>query len=592
MPDVLELVAWVDNSEDATVGARQRSERDRDYYDGEQLTTTERNELKKRGPPPIIITRLQRKIDFLNGIEKQTRTNPKAYPRTPVHEEDSEACTDAIRYVCDNTNFDQVRSGVWENLLVEGAGGCEVIGEVVGNRIEIKIQRYRWDRLFWDPHSVEADYSDAKYIGTIIWMDMQDALDRYGEDVKDILEHTIGEIRTEETYDDRPKHHLWADRKRKRVKVAHIRFQEGGEWRWAIFTKGGIIQEGVSPYVDENGKPECELIIQSAYCNRENERYGVVRSMISAQDEINKRRSKMLHLAIMRQTMGETGAVQDIRHMKAEMAKADGHIEVSPGAQFQILDTKNASDLGAQANLLAHATQEIDLMGPNAAMEGRDTRNISGRAILAQQQGGMVELATMLDALRDFNLRVYRQVWNRIRQFWTEERWVRVTDNERNMKFVAFNQMARDPMGNPAMDMFGQGMMDPNAIQPVNLDVDIILEEVPDTITMQQEQFDALVGLANAGVVFPPEVYIEASELRNKKRLIEIITGGPENPEAQAAAQQQAQQAAELQNALIDNTEADTQRKIAQAAKDAAASEKLEAETDQIEAENVLSIVR
>ena len=142
------------------------------------------------------------------------------------------------------------------------------------------------------------------------------------------------------------------------------------------------------------------------------------------------------------------------------------------------------------------------------------------------------------------------------------------------------------------MDMFGQGMMDPNAIQPVDPDVDIILEEVPDTITMQQEQFDAIVGLAIAGVVFPPEVYIEASELRNKKRLIEIITGGPENPEAQAAAQQQAQQAAELQNALIENTEADTQRKIAQAAKDAAASEKLEAETDQIEAENVLSIVR
>lgn len=106
MPDVLELVAWVDNSEDATVGARQRSERDRDYYDGEQLTTTERNELKKRGQPPIIINRIQRKIDFLKGIEKQTRTNPKAYPRTPVHEEDSEACTDAIRYVCDNTNFD------------------------------------------------------------------------------------------------------------------------------------------------------------------------------------------------------------------------------------------------------------------------------------------------------------------------------------------------------------------------------------------------------------------------------------------------------------------------------------------------------
>ena len=46
----------------------------------------------------------------------------------------------------------------------------------------------------------------------------------------------------------------------------------------------------------------------------------------------------------------------------------------------------------------------------------------------------------MFEAVRDWSWEVYRQVWYRIRQYWTEERWVRITDDERNMKWVALNK--------------------------------------------------------------------------------------------------------------------------------------------------------
>ena len=43
-------------------------------------------------------------------------------------------------------------------------------------------------------------------------------------------------------------------------------------------------------FKDRRGKTACALILQSAYIDQENNRYGMVRDLISLQDEINKRR--------------------------------------------------------------------------------------------------------------------------------------------------------------------------------------------------------------------------------------------------------------------------------------------------------------
>jgi hypothetical protein len=104
--------------------------------------------------------------------------------------------------------------------------------------------------------------------------------------------------------------------------------------------------------------------------------------------------------------------------------------------------------------------------------------------------------------------------------------------------------------------------------------VDIIIEESPDTVTIQQEQFGMLVELAKSGaVVLPPDVLIEASGLRNKKALIEKLKGGgdlsPEQQKAQAEAQQLAQAGAQ----------AEVAKKVADAEKVQAETQKTTVET-------------
>ena len=103
---VNELVQMFEASEDATQQARAASERDRDYHDNIQLTAEELKTLKKRGQPPYIDNRIKTKIDYLVGLEKQQRINPRALPRTPMHEQDADSASQALNYVADEENFE------------------------------------------------------------------------------------------------------------------------------------------------------------------------------------------------------------------------------------------------------------------------------------------------------------------------------------------------------------------------------------------------------------------------------------------------------------------------------------------------------
>ena len=141
-----QLVQWFENAEQASDDARKKSERDRDYVDGKQLTDEEMRVLKMRKQPPIVFNVIKDKVGFLMGVEKSQRTDPKAYPRTPQHEQDAEAATDALRYVCEHEDYQSKRSRVFRNLVVEGTGGVKIAIKESRNGVEIELKRVAWDQ--------------------------------------------------------------------------------------------------------------------------------------------------------------------------------------------------------------------------------------------------------------------------------------------------------------------------------------------------------------------------------------------------------------------------------------------------------------
>ena len=593
-----QAVEFFEQAEELSYDSRTTAERCRDYYDHKQWTAKEKAILAERNQPPVTRNRIKPKVDFLKGMETQTRTDPKAFPRTPGDDDAASAATDAIRFVCDSNKFTDTKSGCFDNLTVEGVCGVEVYAKPGrGKDIDVCIRRFQWDRLFWDAHSREKDFSDTRYRGAVIWMDFEEAVDRYPGKREALASTLANEGTISSTYDDTPRLR-WADDKRKRVRVVKLEFKRGEEVYTCEFTKGGfLVDPEPSPYVDENGIPEWSILLQSAHVDREGNRYGWVQAWLDLQDEINKRASKGLHLASVRQTFGTKGAVQDVNKAKKELAKPNGHLEVEMGEfgkDFGILPTGDLA--AAQFSMLQEAKQEIDSVGVNAALAGSDQRGLSGKAIGRLQQGGSTEIKPLLDCLASFNNQVYRAVWNRIKQFWTAEKWVRVTDDENNLKWVGLNQPIT--LGQQLQEEMGElppeFANDPRLNQVVEvknevakIDVDIIIDEVPDTITVMQEQFDALTAIFPAipDMQKPAmlEMLIESSSLRNKSKILERLKGGDQQD---PAAQQQAQAAQEAQmqqmqaqmeqmSANLEKTQSETEKNRAASLKSMAEAESL-----------------
>lgn len=607
--------------------------RDRDYYDGNQLDDDEVKDLNDRGQPIVVKNRIFKKINFLLGTEVRNRSDPKALPRTPAHDDDTIAITDALRYVVDEQDFDRVGSIAWEHELIEGCGGCVIEHEIVGEaedgaedtrEVEIRLCDIPWDRIWHDIYSRKADYSDASHKGTFHYWDLDDAV-RFYEKRKDVttnfesvleeaLTHSGG---TDKGTEDRPQ---WADVEngRKRILVVTDYYLDADEWMTCHFTRAGfVVPPKPTGYLDEKSKNVCPLELTSGFVDRDGMRYGLVRHMIGPQDEINKRSSKALHLLSVRQTFAEQGAVLNPDEARTEMAKPDGWVELQHGAltegRFKVSETSDMAQ--GQFALLGEAKSEIDSIGPEMPQVGSLPGSVSGRALMMRQQVGSLELARLEDNHKRWKRAVYRQIWYRIRQFWPEEKWLRVRDDaERTgFRFVGLNRKTtraqrfmelaqRDvPMQQALASVMGSGpvgmrvleqamqaqqqlmqqagpaaaqvppeqqeqmvmklllqhpaMQEPMTIGDVaNLDVDVILDESPDTSILQIEEYEQLSQQMPAFLQARPdmagtllEMLIEASQLRSKKKLLQMMRKPPDPQMVQMQQMMQQLQGAKAQ---------------------------------------------
>ena len=609
------------DADEASRDERKEAEQARDYYDGKQYTHQELSALAKRNQPPTTLNRVARKINHLAGIEVERRTDPKALARTEQHEQAAEAATDALRYVEEKTKLDQKFSAIHDNMLVEGYGAVEMTIEEVQRKGEveydIKPVVWKWDRLFYDPHSVLHDFSDAQYVGGVEWLDYDVAKRRWPEKVN-VLEQSKGSPSASsitDEYDDEPEKKAWVTQgSRVRVRIVHMYYQSKGEWWISQFTGGGVLINRKVPFLDEEGKSWCPMKMRSAYVDRDGDRYGEVRNLISPQDMINKAHSKLQHLTQTRQIIAEEGAFSEeyggIDRARQELTKPDGVIMRQRGYDFEIQST--ADIVNGHASLLQEYKQEIDLMGPNASMQGKGPQSQSGRALLAQTEGGMREFTPLADRFSELKEEVYRAIWLLVRQYWTSPKWIRVTDNESNTKFVGLNQpVTRIELAERKMRENGATDQDIEEIQqrvqsnPVfayeaqqvaqidnnveEIDVDIMIETGPDTATLQSEQFEQLASLApslaQAGQPIPAKVIIRASQLRNKEDLIKEMEGGGQKeltPQEEQAAQQQQQIQQQQIELAVQEALAKIEKEKSIAAKNFASAERDEAETIKI----------
>jgi len=619
-PDLAKLKRMFREADDGMQEARRLAQVCRDYYDGKQLTQEQRQVLRDRKQPDVVINRIRRAIDGTLGVVEQGKTDPRAYMRNPPQQKPqqpqaqqqamppqlqmganggppmgqpapppepdldaSDVATMTLRYVADRSQFQRIKIDVLEYMLVEGTAGALV--EWDKDEREITIQLISADEYFWDPRSRRPDFTDKRYDGICKWMYADDVVQRY-PNAKDDIESTItagdSGLAISSSWDDKPDRGVtpWIDSKHRRLRMVDMYYRENGIWNRAVFHSGGLLEYGPSNYLDDKNRPRNPIEAQSTYIDRDLNRYGFVRDMIDIQNEINSRRSKAIHEINTRQVQqtDPNAPPIDVEIVRKEAARPDGAI--SPG--WQVVPRQDV--VANNISMLQEAKGELERLAPNPAILGRQGADASGRAQQLRAQAGLVELARPLGRFTDWEHRIYsQQIWPCARQFFTDEMWVRVTDDDGAPQYVRINERVTEPVvdpytGQPVTDpMTGAPMtrpkIDPQTGQPVvknhiaQMDLDIVVDNVPDTATLEQEIWADLVQLAQTygPQAVPFEVMLEMSPLPNKYRLKKMLK------QAQAEAAQAAAPAIQLKTAdataKVEKTQSETAKNTATAKK-------------------------
>jgi hypothetical protein len=523
----------------------------RRYRHGSQYTDEQTKTYNKRKQPIVTYNRIAPKVNGVVGLIEKLRQAPKAYPRTPKEEAGADLATAVVRYVVDEQQFKTLSPFCGQDAAIDGLSGLELVLEQ-GDQgdPEVGLAKVEGDDFFYDPRSYDLDFSDARYMGVAKWLDLEMVIEMFPDKEQEIRD-SVQSGADLTTNSDRDNKWFVSDGDAKRVRVIDHWYMMKGEWCYCVYTGSVKLAEGKSYFTDQKGKSFCKFVMFSANVDQDGDRYGFVRQFKSVQDEINQRRSKAMHIMNSRRILAEDGAFDDIEKTRLEAVRPDGVVIHNKGFEAEFDDNSKLQDMEANLKFYQDAKDELDSYGPTLSNISSETgTNQSGRAIALQQQAGIAQLGPFMISYKSWKLRVYRAIWNAVRQHWKAERWIRVTDDENAVNFVGLNQVSTNPMtGMPAM-----------VNQVSALDVDIIMEEGPDSINMMQDAFDSMQVLVQNGAQVPPALLIEMSPLDSatKAKWIKQLTAP--DPAVEQAKQLELQTAA----AKIQDTQAATGLKKAQ----------------------------
>jgi len=494
----------------------------------------------RNAPPPVVTPEMQA---ARNELGKMGVPEPPASPNTGQDETHSDILSALALHIQQNSDYEFEEGDMFDDGQSCGFGCLEVFIDYEKDLTpKIVLRAENALNIFPDPNSRSYDWNkDAEFLCRAKWVSFNRAVKLYPQH-KELIESYINSnpvanssqtMERNDFVDYRLKRirlvEVWYKEVVKRKMVLSEVFLEPTEVSDADFKKireadpSAKLHESIedkiyvgilcgetlvghkeSPY-EHNLFP---FIPYFVFRRKNGEPYSIVRMLKDPQMEINKRRSKALHLLSTNQAVFEEGGVADEDDLKTEMAKPDGLIKFRKGFNFQI--NKNIDLAVSQINLQSESKTSMSrISGISDEAMARHSEVRSGIGLQRKQMMTEIITAPIFDNLRRTRQIIGRLIFELIKQFYTEEKVFSVTDD---MKQVQHFAMTKD-----ALASIKEGIYD------------IIIEEAPNTTTIQEEQFAYLAELVK-GLGLPPSVgvallpiFIRLSGLKNKDEVAKIL---------------------------------------------------------------------
>jgi hypothetical protein len=554
------------------------ADKENDYYCGNQLDADTLALMEERGQAPIVDNLIMPTINAVLGMQAKSRVDTRVAPEAGETNSDvAEALSLKMKQWGETARSERAKSDAYAEMIKVGVSFVEVARNANPFKCPIRYEHVHRRELYWDWRAKQVDLSDARYMVRRKWMD-EDVLIQTFPEKAEFIRHALSgranwdielagvnlmtrgiDSDVSSGFTTSIEQYEWMNVTRKRLVVYEVwyRVQVTGlvaklpngrmiEINEANEQQTAALQAGLlKPFQANFDKvrysfwigPELVCDHPSPYQHRHfpyvpffgfrEDRtgvpYGLIRSMMSPQDEVNARKSKMMWLLSAKRVIATAGAVEDHAVAADEVARPDAYVVISnkPGERFEVQE--NGPMAAQQFQVMQEAKEAIQTnVGIHNATLGRDSGATSGLAINSLVEQDSITLAEIND---NFNM-ASRQADELLLSLIIEDlsdsaqESVVVEDDGGRKREIILNNPVQDPKtGVVSVE---------NDVTKIN--VAVVLADTPSTPTFRNQQLNQLSDMVKS---LPPPVQamlipflVEASDLPKRKEMSAVIRKG------------------------------------------------------------------
>jgi len=587
------------------------------FYRGDQWDESDLAALEAEGRPALTINTVLPTVNTVLGEQSTRRADVQFKPRRNGDADVAHTLTKLYMQIADNNKLDWVEQQVFsDGLILDGRGYFDVRMDF-SDHVEGEIRITAKDPLdiLIDPDAKDSNPESWNEVFETKWMTLDEIEELYGKKKAEQLrfiaengagmgrdsieyeENRFGDLSSTDDYlgagipgddeyrnvralrvierqhrrmhrvdcfvdpdtgDQRDVPETFSDAKAKKFAKQYglnIISKVKRKVRWTVTCDQVVLHDDWSPY---NG---FTLVPYFSYFRR-GRPFGMVRNLLSPQEQLNKIASQELHIVNTTANSGwvvESGSLvgmtaDDLEEHGAETGLV---LEYNRGSQPPSKIQPNQIPTGLDRISQKAAANIKAISGINDSMLGSDSAEVSGVAIQAKQNRGVIMIQVPLDNLRKTRQYLAERILDLIQTFYTEQRIIMVTNEDDPLQ-------PREPM--VINEMTPEGRI----VNDLTLgEYDVVISTAPARDSFDEVQFAEALQLRQVGVAVPDDAIVEYSHLAKKGELakrIRMMTGVEQSPEQQEIAAMQQQMAMQTLQLEIAKLEAEVRKLQSEAA--------------------------
>lgn len=583
-----------------------------DYYHGRQWTEEELAEL---GDKPALTINLSKKtINAIYGRYAETRVDFAFFPVHDATAEQADTVTKVVNHICAQSMYQMHESQMMLDGLIKDRGFVEVRVDFETNVLGDVTIRHKDPRdIVLDPEAKQYDPSTWSQVIEISWMSPHQITAQYGKDKgsKVFAQAMSGmgygsesvrfgsKSNFEGPYSGTPgpsteerdrirairvinRQHRKMDRVKEFVDPMTLDISEvPASWtkerieevakklgllvrertkeriRWTVTADRIVLFDGWSPYSDFTIVPFFPYFTAGRPS-------GVMRDLVSPQDQLNKSESQELHIVNTTANSGWLIEAGSLTNMTTEDLEASGArtglvVVYNKGRTAPVKIAPNQVPSGIDRISVKSSAYITDIPGASTLVGVRPSVDMSGVAMQKAQSAALSSLTPIFDNLVWTRKFIARRVLDCVQGFYTEPRLLRVIN-------------PRDPRQQQQEVTVNTSVLDDVTLGKY----DVTISLVPAHDTARELEFGQAMQMRKEGVLIPDYHIILSSNMHDKVSIAEEARQlqGLAPPSEEQAQMQQMQMQIEMQGmvgelhkleAIIGDLQASAALKAAQA---------------------------